>query len=411
MPQRWKIFSILALMFMLGFFYRVSLAVTASDLSADLALTAAQLGVLSGIFFYVFAIVQIPLGPLLDSYGGRRVISVSGIITATGALTLAMAPGYPAALAGRLLLGVGTACILMGSLKVYTNWFSAQEFPAVSGLMVAAGNIGSLCATAPLAFALSHYGWRRIFLVSSLAQTMITIAVYFVVLDEPALKEATEISITKKDLATRTLQSWRIIASSPAFWLAALLAFFWYANYMVLLALWGGPYLMEAVGLSRVETGNMLLCISLGFIIGSLLLGRVINFMSGSLEKTILCGQTLLMIAMTAMLGPAESFPRPLLTATFFLIGLASSSGAIIYPLARELVPHNIAATAMTCVNFFLLMGAASMQQIMGEFVSLFPHTQTGYPAHAYHGAFLIPICGLGITLILFACTGRWKRK
>ena len=71
MSKRWKIFAVLALMYILAYFFRISMAVVARDLAADLTLSAAQLGTLSGVFFYIYAFVQIPLGPLLDRFGGR----------------------------------------------------------------------------------------------------------------------------------------------------------------------------------------------------------------------------------------------------------------------------------------------------------------------------------------------------
>lgn len=51
MTERWKIFTILAVMFVVGFFYRISMAVVSRNLVDDLGLTATQLGLVSGIFF------------------------------------------------------------------------------------------------------------------------------------------------------------------------------------------------------------------------------------------------------------------------------------------------------------------------------------------------------------------------
>lgn len=405
MTQRWKVFAVLASLFIVGFLYRVSMAVVSRDLTADLGLTAAQLGILSGIFFYVFAFAQIPLGPLIDQVGGRRVISILGIITTCGSLIFALAPNYAAALTGRALLGLGTAGILMGALKIFTNWFTNQEFPKVSGFMIAAGNLGSFLATAPLAFLITKLSWRHTFLSITIFQALATIAVFRYSRDNPdpqihGLYVSAEKG-AKKELGI--LSTWTLLLRSPDFWLVGLIAFFWYANYMVLLALWGGPYLMEAAHFDRSSTGSVLMCTSIGFITGSILLGKVIDFFGGSLEKTILFGQTFLLVMMTAMLGPGDRLDIGILMFIFMAIGFFSASGVIIYPLARNLVPHDSAATAMTAVNFFLLMGAATVQHIMGHIIFSFPRTSAGYPPAAYHAAFLLPICGLGCILTLFA--------
>lgn len=408
MAKRWQTFFVLAFLFSVGFFYRVSMAVVAGDLVAELRLSAAELGAISGAFFYAFAFAQIPLGPMIDRLGGRLMISIFGIATISGSLIFSLASGYRSALAGRTLLGLGTACVLMGSLKIFTFWFTPREFPKIAGCMIAAGNLGSVSATAPLALAISCFSWRPTFMAMTLIQAVATLAVFLFVHDTPkgCPESSPQATGEKAHEQINVLEVWRMLCSSADFWLISMIAFFWYANYMVLLALWGGPYLIETIGLSRELSGNTLLCISLGFISGSLLIGKVIDWCNGALEKTILGGQLLLLLLMTIMLGPAEQLPHPVLAVLFFLIGLVSGSGTIIYPLARKIVPDRYAATAMTGVNFFLLLGAATMQHLMGFVINTFPRGVSGYPAAAYHTAFTIPIAGLAVTLLLF-----WERQ
>lgn len=405
MTKRWQIFTVLALMFVVGFFYRVSIAVVSGDLTRELGLTAAQLGVMSAIYFYVFAFVQIPLGPLLDRFGGRLIISVLGVVTTCGSLIFALAPDYPAILAGRGLLGLGTACVLMGSLKIFTNWFSVREFPRISGFMIAAGYVGGITATSPLAFAIGLFSWRPTFIAMSVIQALITISVFLIARDTPTDSEKATVPAQEQSDEPKigVLTIWKTLFSSIDFWLISLIAFFWYGNFMVLLALWGGPYLTDVIGMDRSQVGNILLCTSVGYICGALLIGKAIDRFGGSLEKTILCGQILLLAGMTTMLGPLEHLPGALMAVVFFAIGLVSASGLIIYPLARKQAPPRSAATAMTCVNSFLFMGAATMQHVMGYYIYSFPRTPTGYPSSAYHGAFLIPICGLASVLVLFS--------
>src|SRR5689334_3332729 len=89
--QRWTIFFVLAVLYILVYFYRVSLAVIAGDLSRELQLTPQQLGLLSSVLFYVYALAQIPLGPMIDRIGSRKVISGCGVLTACGGILFARA--------------------------------------------------------------------------------------------------------------------------------------------------------------------------------------------------------------------------------------------------------------------------------------------------------------------------------
>ena len=89
---------------------------------------------------------------------------------------------------------------------------------------------------------------------------------------------------------------------------------------------------METMGFSRSEAGNTLIFTSLGFIVGCLVVGKVSDHVLKSRKKTLLAGQTLLLLLMTITLGPAESLPRPLLAVAFFLIGVTLFLGDDVFP-------------------------------------------------------------------------------
>src|SRR6185369_7837820 len=118
------IFAVLALMYILVYFYRVSLAVVAGDISRELRLTPQQLGTLSGVLFYVYAMAQIPLGPLIDRLGGRLVICGCGVLTTIGGFLFSQAGSLSAAIAARILIGIGTAAVLMATFTIFSHWFS-----------------------------------------------------------------------------------------------------------------------------------------------------------------------------------------------------------------------------------------------------------------------------------------------
>jgi len=397
--KRWVIFAVLALMYILVYFYRVSLAVVAGDISRELRLTPQQLGSLSGILFYVYAVAQLPLGPLIDRLGSRLVISASGILTAIGGILFSQADGLATAMAARVLIGIGTASVLMATMTIFSHWFSKQEFGRVSGFMVAVGNLGNLAGTAPLALAVAAVGWRSSFLAVGILQVLVTLLVYAMVRDRPPRQAADESGVHEH---TGMLSAWSTIFGSRDFWLLGFIAFAWYGNYLALQGLWGGPYLMEVLHLSREATGNMLMFTSLGFISGSMVSDTIARRFFKSYKRTLLAGQLVLLLFMTAFLGWAELLPKPLLMVVFFVIGLAVSSGVMIYPIIRSMFPVRIVGTALTSLNFFVLMGAASTQQIMGLIVGSFGRSAAGSSPVAFHTAFLLPIVCLVFAIVLF---------
>jgi sugar phosphate permease len=399
--QRWLIFGVLALIYILVYFYRVSLAVVARDVSRDLQLSPAQLGSLSSILFYVYAAAQIPLGPMIDRLGGRAVISGCGVLTALGGILFSQAGSLGEAMAARVLLGLGTSSVLMATFTIFSHWFTKREFGRVSGLMVAVGNLGNLGGTAPLALAVALIGWRNSFLTIGVLQALVTLLVFSLVRDRPPA--GAQIPGEEGGAAPiGLLAAWKQIFGNGDFWLLAGIAFSWYGSYLAVQGLWGGPYLMEVLKFSREGTGRMLMYTSLGFISGGLVIDSVARKLLHSYKKTLLAGQLILLLLMTGFLGWAESLPQPLLGGLFFALGLAVSSGVMIYPIIRSMFPVRIVGTALTSINFFVLMGAASMQQIMGVLLGSFVKLTPGAPAQAFHGAFQCPVAAQAVAIALF---------
>lgn len=400
--QRWILFATLALMYILVYFYRVSLAVVAGDISRELRLTPQQLGSLSGILFYVYAAAQIPLGPMIDRLGGRLVISCCGILTATGGILFSRAVTLPMAMTARILIGVGTASVLMATFTIFSRWYTKQEFGRISGFMVAVGNLGNLAATAPLALAVSAFGWRSSFMAIGIAQIAVTLLVMAIVRNAPDAAGVKDGAAQTGQPSSGIFAAWREVFGRRDFLLLAVIAFAWYGNYMALQGLWGGPYLMQVLHLSRASTGQTLMFTALGFITGSMLTDTIARRIFRSYKLTLLAGQILLLTLMSGFLGVADALPLPLLKAGFFTIGLAVSSGVMIYPIIRAMFPVRIVGTALTSLNFFVLMGAALTQQIMGLIIGSFGQSGSDASPRAFHAAFLFPVAMLAVAIVLY---------
>jgi sugar phosphate permease len=207
------------------------------------------------------------------------------------------------------------------------------------------------------------------------------------------------------------LAAWGSIFGSRDFWLLGGIAFAWYGNYLALQGLWGGPYLMEVLHLSREATGRMLMFTSIGFIAGSMVTDTIARRVFHSYKRTLLAGQALLLCLMCVFLGPAEALPHALLALLFFVIGLAVASGVMIYPIIRLMFPVTIVGTALTSLNFFVLMGAASAQQVMGLIIGSYGRSATGASPQAFHAAFLFPVACLAVSIALYACARDYWDK
>ncbi len=404
------IFTILSALYILSMFYRVSNAVIAPNLIRDLSLDAETLGILGGAFFYCFALLQIPMGPMLDRIGPRLIISSSTLIGAIGALLFAFGNSFPAALLGRVLIGAGMASILMGSLKVFTLQFPLEKFATLMGTLVSIGTVGSILAASPLAYLTSTIGWRTTFIIAGGVTAVLGFLIFWILSEGKKRQESfTPSSLVQPEI--RILQSFKLILGSLAFWQIGAVAFFRFGTFMGLQGLWLGPYLMDIKGYSPVQTGNLLILLAIGAIVGGPISGQFSDRIFRSSKGVALGGLSLYTLSLLPLLGIFKIQNPWWYGLIFFFNGFLGTFGMLIYSHAKSLFPIAISGTVMTWVNFFTMAGAAIFMPALGKIIESFPRTGHSYPAQAYHLSFLICFIGMVASIIFYAFSKHEKAQ
>jgi len=406
-PQKpFFIFAILSALYLLSQFFRVSNAVIAPDLMRDLRLNAETLGILGGAFFYSFALIQIPMGPMLDRVGPRLVVVYSVLLGAFGAFLFGMGGSFTTVLLGRVLIGVGMASVMVGAMKVFVLSFSPEKFATLLGTLVAIGTLGNILATSPLAYFSSMVGWRMTFILAGAVTTLLAFLSLWILGGEgkggeehhpdPSIKQG--IGIFKQI---------RMVLRSLSFWQIGCVGFFRYGTFIALQGLWLGPYLMEIKGYSPVQAGNMLILAAVGSIIGGPVAGRLSDQFSHSRKVVTWVGLSLYCVSLFPLTGILKIQNTVWLGIHFFFIGFFTSFGLLVFSHAKDLFPISISGTVTTFVNFFTMAGGAIFMPLLGKVIESFPRTGTSYPSEAYHLAFLICFLGMVASLIFYAFSKR----
>jgi MFS family permease len=399
------IFSTLSALFTLSMFYRVANAVIAPNLIQDLSLDAETLGILGGAYFYSFALLQIPMGPMLDRMGPRIIIASFSFMGALGAFLFAIGTSFTSALLGRILIGVGMSSVLMGSFKVFVLQFSPDRFATLVGILLSIGTLGNILAASPLAYLTSSIGWRMTFILASGITVLLAFLIFWVL--KGGKRTEDHRSPSKPEMGI--LPSMRLILGSLVFWQIGAVAFFRYGTFVSLQGLWLGPYLIDTKGYTPVQAGNLLVFLAIGIIVGGPIAGRLSDRILRARKGIALGGLALYALSLFLLVGVLHIESRYLYGLLFFLMGLFSSFGMVIYSHAKELFPVSISGTIMTLVNFFTMGGAAIFMPLLGKVVESFPKTNHAYPAEAYHFAFLICFLGMTASVVFYAFSRKEK--
>ncbi|MBI4495784.1 MAG: MFS transporter [Deltaproteobacteria bacterium] len=395
------IFATLTLLYILSQFFRLSNAVIAPQLVRDLDLNAETLGLLGGAFFYSFTLFQIPLGPMLDRISLRWLFSLSMAVAALGAVLFSLGQSFAAAFFGRVLIGLGMAVILMGSMKVFTLWFPPDRFSTLLGVLFSAAQVGNLMAASPLAYLDLKIGWRATFLAAGAITALLGVLAFLVLKGNPRggpVPARAEMGI---------LPSLRCIGGSLVFWQGALLTFARYGTFVALQGLWLGSYLMEIRGLDPIEAGHLLICIAAGGTVGAPLSGRLFD-RAGSRKALILGGLGLYsLLLLFFFLLDLDRFSWGLL---LFAVGFCNTFGLGIFPYTKEFFPGSISGTVFSSINFFSTAGGAFFMPLLGWVIESFPRPPRGYSPDAYHTSFLICFLFMAASLVFYAFPAAGRR-
>jgi sugar phosphate permease len=193
------------------------------------------------------------------------------------------------------------------------------------------------------------------------------------------------------------------------YWLISVATFIRYGTFAAFQVLWAGPFLIEVMGYSAIRTGNLILLMNVGFIIGCPLWGalsdRVFKTRKGLIVFCLLL-MGLISLALAIISPETDLF---VLALVFFAFGLISSGGLLMYPHIKDLMPQKMAGAAMTGINFFNMMGPAVFLQGLGILMQrLYPDASRG-PA-AFDAAFLVwMVCLAGSALLYLFTAGKQR--
>ncbi len=403
--RRWLILAISTSLFFISQFYRVSSAVIAPMLIQDLSLDTESLGLISASFFYAFALTQIPISLFLDKIGPRILMTVLSAIGILGAAVFSLADSLVLGVTGRVLLGAGMACNLMGTFKLLTLWFSPRKFAVLMGVVVACGSVGNMVATTPLVVLVENIGWRAGFQLIAVIHFLLTLVFYVVVCDPPANSPGNRDRGSSMSLHG-VFSNIQLLFKQKDYWIISFSTLVRYGVFAAFQALWAGPFLMEVMGYSALTTGNLILLLNFGMILGAPCWGILSDRLFRTHKKVVIGG--LIGIALTIIILTVipAGIHLAILASLFFCFGFFNAAGLLMYPHIKEMVPLEMAGVAMTGINFFNMIGPAVFLQGLGSLMqTLYPDASRG--PQAFNAAFIVCLVCLLLVSALYLLTNE----
>ena len=391
-PRGVSLILVLLIPFGLGYYlsylYRTVNAVISPQLSAEIGLTAADLGLLTSVYFISFAAFQIPLGVLLDRYGPRRVQSALLLVAALGGALFAVSENFGLLIFARGCIGLGVSGCLMGAFKANALWWPKARLPLVNGFTMAFGSFGALSATVPVEALARIVGWRGIFVLLAVLTVAAAVLIFFVVPDR-----ATDAAPGKRGGGIlEQFGEMREIFGSAYFWRLGILMFVHNAAFLSYQALWMGPWLRDVAGMDQGEVARGLLYFNIGMFMGVVALGAVADTLQrfGIRLITMIGFGIAVSIATQIMFAfEATAFAAPLC----FIFGFFGSSAVLVYALLSQRFPIHLIGRVNSAQNMLSFMAAFVAQWGIGAIIDRWPSTGVGrYDPAGHQAAFMVMI-------------------
>ncbi|MCP1748241.1 MFS transporter [Bradyrhizobium japonicum] len=390
-----RVFLPFAVGYYLSYLFRTINALIASHLSSDAGLGAADLGLLTSVYFLVFAAAQIPVGILLDRFGPRRVQSALLLLAAVGAGLFAVSSGFPSLLIARAMIGLGVAAALTAGLKSIILWFPSERVVLLNGYMIMLGSLGAVTATAPVEYLLAWMGWRLLFGILAVATGATAILIY-VAVPERGIVPST---------ARATLGS---VFSDRRFWRMAPLSATCVGSAWSLQGLWASPWLTDVEGLDRASLVRQLFTMSIVLSFGALLFGMTVHYVKrrGIGAETVLATVAVLFFA--AELALILRVPLPSIL-PWSVVAIARTATVVSFAVIVDYFPPALAGRANGALNVLHFGWAFLAQCGTGLILEQWPANDGHRAVHAYQVAFGVNVAVQIAALIWFMLP--WRRS
>ncbi|WP_144108725.1 MFS transporter [Paraburkholderia sp. BCC1886] len=387
-----RVFLLFAAGYFVSYLFRGVNLGFAPFITHDLGLSAADLGVLTSLYFLGFAGAQIPAGVLLDHFGARRATSVTLLFAAVGICVFGSAHSLGTMMVGRLLIGVGVSLCLGAAFKALAQHFEAARLPLMNGLVMAIGGFGGVVVGSPLTWVLTFANWRTVCVGLGILTVVVALAQWTLVPEAGQTHRQASIGEQFKG----TLD----ILRSAAFWKIASFPVVTQGVFYAMQSLWVGAWLRDVQGFATPQAAALVSVLGFAMMAGCVVFGgaaRTLERRGISLRGFCGIGGALYVVTQLLIMFNAP-LPAALLWAAY---GMFGGSGILSYAVMARRFPAQMIGrvnTTLTLLIFLLIFG---FQIGVGAVLSHWPSSAGHYPAAAHLTAW-------GVLVALQIFSGIW---
>jgi len=263
--QAWVMVICASAFYCFQFLLRVAPSVLTEQLKISFDVNSCELGFLGACYYNAYALMQIPIGIVLDRFNIRYIISLSCGTAALGTIIFALSDTLFVAGIGRFLMGMGAACGFIGTLKIASLCIDKRYTVRAVAIAMIFGTCGGTLGSAPLALLTNYLTWRTSLLLIAGIGLCLTVLLYITL---KPLEQLRHTSTLRINFATFADQLARLVKIKQ-FWLLSIFGMLMYVPLSAFADLWGAAFVALKYAIDPVLAASLVSLIYLGVAIGT----------------------------------------------------------------------------------------------------------------------------------------------
>jgi sugar phosphate permease len=359
--RAWAVWAAAISVYVLAVFHRTSLGVAGLVAAERFHISSAQLATFTMVQLLVYAGMQIPVGAVLDRVGSRTMLITGVALMSCAQLGFAFAGTFAEGILARVFVGMGDAMVFISLLRLVALWFPPGRTAMITQVTGVLGQLGALASAAPLALALSAWGWTPSFATAAAVGVLLGVVLVLVVCDSPYA------SHDREELKVRAVaRAVRLAWGEPGTRLGLWSHFSAQFGSNVFALLWGFPFLVSGQGLSTGTASAMLMLMTVTTVIASPIVGTFVTRWPYSRSTLVLWIVAAIMLAWAVVLLWPGRAPLPVLALLVVVISLGGPGSMVGFDLARTFNPPTRIGSATGIVNVGGFLAALSTIALIG---------------------------------------------
>lgn len=361
--------------------HRSSLGVAGLLAAERFDISASQLSTFVVLQLLIYALMQVPVGLLVDRFGPRRVLLTGTLILTSAQLSFAFADSYPWALSARFFVGVGDAMTFVCVLRLVTTWFPTRRIPLMTQLTGVLGQLGAVAAAVPMTWALSTLGWTHAYLATAALGGVLLVATLIVVRDSAEARSVSGPMLGLAGIKASLTDSWEHPGTRLGFWMHFSTQF----SATVLGLLWGYPFFVEGQGLGSATAGVLLSVMVLSIMAFGPTFAWLITRWPWHRSTLVLLVVASIATAWAVVLAWPGAAPVWMLVVLVVICGMGGPASMVGFDLGRTSNPVFRVSTATGIINQGGFLASLTTAALIGLLLDWrTPDGVAGYPAEAF---------------------------